>query len=151
MRSTVKLPLISLLPTSWKRQSPYWKSSLAGSAISAVSATSMNCRRTAESMWNSLRSRSDSLSPWSATAREGKISSIVRVLWRNKCCQMRRDRIIFDGKNMCKMWMRMERAWCWYEISPCPFWYTMNPAGILITQYLAECKHSQNAVLHGSE
>ena len=45
----------------------------------------------------------------------------------------------------------MERAWCWYEISPCPFWYTMNPAGILITQYLAECKHSQNAVLHGSE
>jgi len=27
----------------------------------------------------------------------------------------------------------------------------MNPAGILITQYLAECKHSQNAVLHGSE
>ena len=25
----------------------------------------------------------------------------------------------------------MERAWCWYEISPCPFWYTMNPAGIL--------------------
>ena len=34
----------------------------------------------AESMWNSLRSRSDSLSPWSATAREGKISSIVRVL-----------------------------------------------------------------------
>ena len=45
----------------------------------------------------------------------------------------------------------MERAWCWYEISPCPFWYTMNPAGILITQYLAEFKHSQNAVLHGSE
>ena len=27
----------------------------------------------------------------------------------------------------------------------------MNPAGILITQYLAECKHSQNAVLHGSD
>ena len=45
----------------------------------------------------------------------------------------------------------MERAWCWYKISPCPFWHTMNPAGILITQYLAECKHSQNAVLHGSE
>ena len=48
--------------------------------MAAKDATSMNCRRTAESMWNSLRSRSDSLSPWSATAREGKISSIVRVL-----------------------------------------------------------------------
>lgn len=69
-------------PVTYKleKAKPVLKSSLAGSAISAVSATSMNCRRTAESMWNSLRSRSDSLSPWSATALEGKISSIVRVL-----------------------------------------------------------------------
>lgn len=69
-------------PVTYKleKAKPVLKSSLAGSAIFAVSATSMNCRRTAESMWNSLRSRSDSLSPWSATAREGKISSIVRVL-----------------------------------------------------------------------
>ena len=69
-------------PVTYKleKAKPVLKKLPGGSAISAVSATSMNCRRTAESMWNSLRSRSDSLSPWSATALEGKISSIVRVL-----------------------------------------------------------------------
>ena len=56
-----------LLPTSWKGKARTEKAPRDGSAISAASANSMNCRRTAESMWNSLRSRSDSLSPWSAT------------------------------------------------------------------------------------